>query len=55
MVLSSSLLGSLLGKELVEEEPLDDDGLAGEQGSGGDGGGRGSSGQDKTTWDWAMY
>jgi len=42
-------LGRLLGEELVEEQPLDDDGLAGEQGGGRDGGGRGSSSQHKTT------
>jgi len=39
----------LLSEQLVEEQPLDDDGLAGEESRGRDGGGRGSSSQDKTT------
>ena len=41
----------LLSEQLVEEQPLDDDGLAGQQSRGGDGGGGGSGGQDKTTWE----
>ena len=51
MLLSSVPFLGLLGEQLVEEEPLDDDGLASEESGGRDGGGRGSGGQDKSTWE----
>ena len=50
MLFSPSFLG-LFSEKLVEEQPLDDDGLAGQESRGRDGGGRGSSSQDKTTWE----
>ena len=47
----SSFLGGLLSEELAEEEPLDDDGLAGQQAGGWDDGRGGSGSQGKTGWD----
>ena len=40
----------LLSQQLVEQQALDDDRLAGQQGGGGDRGSCGSGGQDKTTY-----
>ena len=50
MLFSPSFLG-LFSKKLVEEQPLDDNGLASQESCGRDGGGRGSGGEDKTTWE----
>ena len=40
----------LLSQQLVEQQALDDDRLAGQQGGGGDRGSCGSGGQDETTY-----
>ena len=50
MLFSPFFLG-LFSEKLVEEQPLDDDGLASQQSRGGDGGGGGSGGENKTTWE----